>query len=139
MGSLRATIRHKRHVILGAILCFVFGASAVAQGIENQTRLIEQEILNLLSGATLYGEYTDGRPGWAEQTAVTGQLFDGADDWKEVGRWTVIADMACYQYEDKADLSCFDVFEAGGVYYFYAPGTERLVAYTTRIDRLPMM
>ena len=138
-SSLDTAIRHTRSVILCAIICFVSGQFALAQSIESQTRLIEQEILNLLSGATLYGEYTDDRPGWAEQTAVTGQLFDGADNWKEVGRWTVIADMACYQYEEDAGLSCFDVYEVEEVYYFYAPGTDRLVAYTTRIDRPPMM
>lgn len=106
---------------------------------ENLRVLGEQEVLNLLSGATLYGKYTDGREDWAEQTAVTGQLFDVADEWKEVGSWTTIADMACYRYVDGGNLSCFDVYEAEGVYYFFTPGTENLVAYTTRIDRPPMM
>ena len=101
--------------------------------------LSEQEVLNLLSGATLYGKYTDGRLDWAEQTAVTGQLFDVADDWREVGSWTMIADMVCYRYVGEGNLSCFDVYESDAIYYFYTSGTENLVAYTTRIDRPPMM
>lgn len=101
--------------------------------------LEEQEVLDLLSGATLYGKYTDGRPDWAEQTAATGQLFDAADEWREVGSWTTIADMACYKYIENGDMSCFDVYEKDGVYYFFSPGTDRLIAFTTRIDRPPMM
>ena len=110
-----------------------------AQTLESQRSLSEPDILYLLSGSTLYGEYTDGRPPWAEQTAATGQLFDVTDEWREVGSWTVIADMACYRYVDAGGLSCFDVYEAAGVYYFYTPGTDQLIAYTTRIDRPPMM
>lgn len=131
-----------RHIAKLIVLCVFSMIPAVAvadQGIDGQRALQEQEVLNLLSGATLYGKYADGRPDWAEQTAVTGQLFDVADGWKEVGSWTTIADMACYRYVEGTSLSCFDVYESEGIYYFYSPGTDQLVAYTTRIDRPPMM
>lgn|GEM_PF-3241804 len=132
----------KSHIAKLIVLCMIAAipqSAAAEEGTDGLRSLSEQEVLNLLSGATLYGKYTDDRPDWAEQTAVTGQLFDVADDWKEVGSWTTIAGMACYRYVDGGNLSCFDVYELDSVYYFYSPGTDNLVAYTIRIDRPPMM
>ena len=114
------------------------GAWSVVMADPLSDKLEEPELLAVLSGATLYGRYEDGRPDWAEQTAATGQLYDVTDEWREVGSWTIIADMACYKYFDTGRVSCFDVYREGDEYLFYSPGTDHLVApnHTGRWPRI---
>jgi len=114
------------------------GTPLLAENAEGQ-KLSREEIVELLSGATLYGVYTDGRPDWAEQTAVTGELYDATDEWHDVGRWGTSGDLACYTYWRTMYQYCFDVYENDGQFYFYIPGTDELIAYTYRIDRDEMM
>ncbi len=102
-------------------------------------QLIEEEVVELFSGTVMFGKYTDGRPDWKEQTSANGTLLDAADEWSEVGTWTVIADMVCYRYWDHADTHCFDVFERENAFYFYLPGTDILVAYSYKVEKRPMM
>jgi len=118
--------------------------SLASDAFEQGTRLDETAIVDLLSGSTLYGKYLDGRPDWAEQTAVTGQLFDVARDWLEVGQWSTYGDAVCYSYflptgALAPGTSCFDVYEFEDDYYFYSVGTDFLVGYTYRVDRPSLM
>ncbi len=136
----------RRLAAITLVLCAVL-APAAGYGAEPPpaaespvgTRLTEEDVTYLLYGSTLYGIYVDGRPDWAEQTAVTGQLYDVTDDWAEVGTWNVIDGMACYYYWRSSGLFCFDVYEWQGQYYFYVAGSTRLVAITTRVERQPLM
>lgn len=127
----------QRFVTCLAIL-FVASMASANAGTVGQ-RLSQDEITHLLYGATLYGEYVDGRPDWAEQTAVTGQLYDVLKDWEEVGRWSVVSGMACYQYFETGTVPCFDVTLYEERYYFYSAGSDELVAITTRVEREPIM
>jgi len=137
-------MRHGRNHILtkAAIaltsLVLLVGLPKAAAEIDGR-KLDQEEIVELLSGATLYGVYLDGRPDWAEQSTVTGELYDAADKWREVGRWGTSGDVACYTYWAAMRQYCFDVYEQDGQFYFYVPGTDTLVAYTYRIDRDEMM
>lgn len=143
------------YIVFAVVLCTAgTGGAAYAQdahapvdpfaAFEDGQRLSEAALLDLLSGSTLYGTYTDERPDWAEQTAVTGQVFDVARDWLEVGQWATADDVVCYSYFLPSGglapgTSCFDVYEYGGDYYFYSTGTDYLVGYTTRVDRPSLM
>ena len=131
--------RGYRAAILAALLSCLAAGVALAQDNPIGKRLSEEELNHLLYGSTLYGKYVDGRPDWAEQTAVTGQLYDAADNWKEVGQWGMVGDAACYQYYNTGLRHCFDVYEADGRFYFYSAGTDYLVAYTTRVEREQIM
>jgi hypothetical protein len=124
--------------LAGLLLAFA-AQTAHAQEGPGGKKLTEDEINHLLYGATLYGKYTDGRPDWSEQSAVTGQLYDGGNDWEEVGRWGLLGDMACYQYYNTGLQHCFEVYEFNEQFFFYSPGTDHLIAYTTRIDREQIM
>jgi len=127
------------HPIAVSLILFAMASTVSAHAETVGQRLSPEEITELLYGATLYGEYVDGRPDWAEQTAVTGQLYDVMKDWKEVGRWSVVEGKACYQYLNNGRIPCFDVTFYDKRYYFYLSGTDELVAITTRVERAPVM
>lgn len=119
-------------------------ASSPGQDALSGHKLSIAEILDLLSGATLYGKYVDGRPDWKEHSSVTGQLFDVQREWLEVGQWNAYEDFVCYSYAVPSDgmgpgLSCFDVYEYKGDFYFYSMGSDYLVGYTYRVDRPGLM
>ena len=118
-------------VVVLAVLCLTMFAIAKAE----ERRLTRDEIVTIFSGAALFGKYTDERPDWAEETAVTGQLYDVNLNSKIVGTWGTINDTVCYTYWETALQYCFDVYEEDGQLFFYGPGTDELIAYTYRIDR----
>lgn len=118
-------------VMVLVVLCF----NMVAKAEVEQRRLTGDEIVAIFSGATLFGKYTNGRPDWAEESAVTGQLYDVDLNWQIVGTWGTIDDLICYTYWTTGLQHCFDVYQEGGQLFFYEPGTDELIAYTYRIDR----
>ncbi len=129
-------------IVLGLVwVGIVWAPSSHAEEAEETKgrQLLEEEVLDLFSGTVMFGKYTDGRPDWKEQTSVNGELLDVEQEWVVVGTWTVVSDMVCYRYWEPPGTHCFDVFERDETYYFYLPGTDKLIAHSYKVEKRPMM
>ena len=132
-------MKNRRNIRSWVALFVTIAFAAAAQSGPEGIRLRKDDIARLFAGASLYGEYTEGRPDWAEETAVTGELYDAAENWNEVGRWGTSGDYVCYTYWHNMSQYCFEVYEVDGQLFFYTPGTDQLIAFTYRIERDQMM